>query len=62
MMDSEAMQAGDLVKVDTGGPVIDGIVFEVLHGPKVVVAARDPARGPAFLKAEKEGTGRKRRA
>jgi hypothetical protein len=47
-MDSEAMQAGDRVKVATGGPVIDGIVFEVLHGPKVVVAVRDPARGPVL--------------
>jgi hypothetical protein len=44
----EEMRTGDLVKVTTGGPSIDGIVVEVLTGSKVVVAVRDRARGPVL--------------
>jgi hypothetical protein len=47
-MDAQPMYAGDLVKVAAGGPPIDGIVFDVLHGAKLVVAVRDPARGPVL--------------
>jgi hypothetical protein len=44
----EPMSAGDLVKVTTGGPSIDGIVVEMLTGSKVVVAVRDRVRGPVL--------------
>jgi hypothetical protein len=40
--------AGTLVKVATGGPEIDGIVFDVPSASKVVVAVRDRARGPVL--------------
>ena len=40
--------AGDLVKVTTAGPLIDGIVFDTPSATKVVVAVIDPARGPVF--------------
>jgi hypothetical protein len=39
---------GDLVTVASGGPVLDGIVFEVPSATKVVVAVVDPTRGPGF--------------
>ena len=38
----------DLVTVATGGPEIDGIVAEMLTGPKVVVAVMDRKRGPVL--------------
>jgi hypothetical protein len=44
----ERMSAGDLVKVTTGGPPIDGIVVDPLTGSKVVVAVRDRVRGPVL--------------
>jgi hypothetical protein len=44
----ERMSAGDLVKVTTGGPSIDGIIVDMLTGSKVVVAVRDRARGPVL--------------
>jgi hypothetical protein len=44
----ESMSAGDLVKVATGGPSIDGIIVEVLGTSKAVVALRDQARGPVL--------------
>jgi hypothetical protein len=45
----EPINAGDLVSVATGGPPIDGIVFELLPGSaKAVVAVRDPKRGPVL--------------
>jgi hypothetical protein len=44
----EPMSAGDLVKVNTGRPSIDGIVVDVLSGSKVVVAMRDRTRGPVL--------------
>jgi hypothetical protein len=39
---------GDLVKVATGGPQIDGIVADALSGSKVVVAVMDRVRGPVL--------------
>ena len=44
----ESISTGDLVKVTTRGPVIDGIVFDVLNDSKVVVAVMVPGRGPTF--------------
>jgi hypothetical protein len=44
----EQIAAGDLVKVATGGPQIDGIIFDVLKGTKVVVAVMDRGRGPVM--------------
>ena len=44
----ELMSAGDLVKVTTGRQSTDGIVVETLTGDKVVVALRDPVRGPVL--------------
>jgi len=41
--------AGDLVNVTTGGgPQVEGIVFDTPSAKKVVVAFRDPAKGPGF--------------
>jgi len=39
---------GELVKVATGGPQIDGIVFDTPSRTKVVVAVVDPRRGPVL--------------
>jgi hypothetical protein len=39
---------GELVTVATGGPEIDGIVFDIPSRSKVVVAVVDPKRGPGF--------------
>lgn len=39
---------GELVKVAAGGPVLDGIVFDVPSREKVVVAVLVAGRGPAF--------------
>ena len=39
---------GQLVKIATGGPEIDGIVFDVPSRSKVVVAVVDSKRGPSF--------------
>jgi hypothetical protein len=39
---------GDLVRVATGGPELDGIVFDTPSRTKVVVAVVDPGRGPVF--------------
>jgi hypothetical protein len=44
----ESIGAGELVKVATGGPELDGIVFDTPSSSKVVVAVVDPARGPVF--------------
>src|SRR3954447_21022363 len=44
----EQISAGDLVKVATKGPQIDGIVFDVPSASKVVVAVMDRARGPVM--------------
>jgi hypothetical protein len=40
--------AGDLVKVDLGGPQCDGIVFDLPSASKVVVAMMDRRRGPVM--------------
>ena len=40
------MEHGDLVKVATAGPLIDGIVFDTPSATKVVVAVVDPVAGP----------------
>ena len=39
---------GELVKVSTGGPAADGIVFEIPSARKVVVVVADPRRGPVL--------------
>lgn len=39
---------GALVKVETGGPVLDGIVFDAPSPAKLVVALMDPDRGPVL--------------
>jgi hypothetical protein len=39
---------GELVKVATGGPVLDGIVFDTPSRTKVVVAIVDASRGPVL--------------
>jgi hypothetical protein len=44
----ESVAVGDLVKVSTGGPPADGIVFDTPSAQKVVVALVDPRRGPVF--------------
>lgn len=44
----EPTSAGELVKVASGGPELDGIVFDVPSRTKVVVAVLDPGRGPVF--------------
>jgi hypothetical protein len=44
----ERPSAGEMVRVTAGGPVLDGIVFDVPSASKVVVAVVDPARGPIF--------------
>jgi hypothetical protein len=44
----EQLGAGDLVKVATAGPQIDGIVFDVPSASKVVVALIDRRRGPVM--------------
>lgn len=44
----EPLEHGQLVKVSTGGPAFDGIVFDIPSHNKVVVAVVDPKRGPAM--------------
>jgi hypothetical protein len=44
----ESVVIGDLVRVNGGGPVLDGIVFDTPSRLKVVVAVLDPGRGPGF--------------
>lgn len=44
----DSTSAGELVKVASGGPVLDGIVFDTPSNSKVVVAVVDPGRGPVF--------------
>jgi hypothetical protein len=41
-------RAGDLVTIATGGPEIDGIVFDTPSRSKVVVAVVDAGRGPVM--------------
>ena len=44
----ETTVAGELVKVDVGGPRLDGIVFYTPSRAKVVVAIVDRSRGPVL--------------
>lgn len=44
----EAPVPGELVKVATGGPELDGIVFDNPSRSKVVVAVVDASRGPVL--------------
>ena len=44
----DAVEVGELVKVATGGPELDGIVFDVPSRSKVVVAVVDASRGPVL--------------
>jgi hypothetical protein len=44
----ELPSTGDRVKVETGGPELDGIVFDVPTNSKVVVAVMDRERGPVL--------------
>ncbi len=44
----EPISAGELVTVASGGPVLDGIVFDTPSRTKVVVAVVDRAKGPVF--------------
>jgi hypothetical protein len=44
----QSTSTGELVKVASGGPELDGIIFDTPSRSKVVVAVVDPARGPGF--------------
>jgi hypothetical protein len=44
----DSTNAGELVRVATGGPELDGIVFATPSSSKAVVAVVDPIRGPVF--------------
>jgi hypothetical protein len=44
----ESISAGELVRVCSGGPQLDGIVFDTPSRSKVLVAVMDPVRGPVF--------------
>lgn len=44
----ESTGVGELVTVASGGPELDGIVFDIPSRSKVVVAVVDPGRGPTF--------------
>ena len=44
----EHTNTGELVTVATGGPDLDGIVFDRPSNTKVVVAVMDRDRGPVF--------------
>jgi hypothetical protein len=44
----EPINVGDLVKVATDGPQLDGVVFDRPSSSKVVVAVMDRSRGPVF--------------
>ena len=44
----ETRDVGERVKVATGGPEVDGLVFDTPSAHKVVVAIVDPSRGPVF--------------
>src|SRR3954447_12513340 len=41
----DSLLGGELVKVATGGPVLDGIVFDVPSRSKAVVAVVDKSKG-----------------
>jgi hypothetical protein len=49
----ELIRTGDLVKVATRGPQLDGIAFEAPSGSKVVVAVMDRERGPVLRSVDR---------
>jgi hypothetical protein len=49
----ELIRTGDLVKVATRGPQLDGIAFDVPSSSKVVVAVMDRARGPVLRSVDR---------
>jgi hypothetical protein len=50
----EPFRAGQLVRVSTGGPAIDGIVFDRPSEQKAVVAVVDSQRGPVLRTVDTE--------
>jgi len=50
----DAFRPGQLVTYASGGPDVDGIVFEVPSETKVVVALIDPQRGPVLRTLDPE--------
>jgi len=44
----DSVTVGQLVKVDVGGPHLDGIVFDTPSHTKVLVAIVDRSRGPVM--------------
>jgi hypothetical protein len=44
----DSTHEGDIVTVASGGPTVDGVVFDTPSRSKVVVAVMDPTRGPVF--------------
>jgi hypothetical protein len=44
----DSTREGDIVTVASGGPKVDGVVFDAPSRSKVVVAVMDPKRGPVF--------------
>jgi hypothetical protein len=48
----EPLLAGTLVKLATGGPELDGIVFDTPSDQKAVVAVVDAKRGPMLRTVE----------
>jgi hypothetical protein len=49
----ESTSTGDLVRVATRGPQLDGIVFDVPSAAKAVVAVMDRERGPVLRTVER---------
>jgi len=49
----DTTSTGDLVKVATPGPLLDGIVFEAAGSAKVMVAVMDRDRGPVLRSVER---------
>jgi hypothetical protein len=49
----ELIKTGDLVKVATRGPQLDGIAFDMPSSSKVVVAVMDRNRGPVLRSVDR---------
>jgi hypothetical protein len=49
----DLIRAGDLVRVATRGPQLDGIAFDVTSSSKVVVAVMDRGRGPVLRSVDR---------
>jgi hypothetical protein len=58
----EPMRIGDLVTVAGGGRPVDGVVVDMLTGPKVIVAVRDPVRGPVLRTFNRKALGERTEA